>query len=195
MSSRRPARTDRKVRRGQTGGDANVTGKDEQRAWPAVGEFEFKAAIRQVASAVFVLTARSGEKVSGLTATSLCSVSSEPPLVLVSVNSQATVERLVSESGAFAVNFLSEDQHRIGRLFTGTEFTSRERFAEGVWEKLVTGAPILDAAMATFDCVVESTFVHGSHTIFFGRVVAALSLDQECLIYRDGSFRRLAPVI
>jgi flavin reductase len=195
MSSTRPVRTDARTR-GQKGRDAGSAEEEGgSRAWTAVGEFEFKAAMRQVASAVFVLTARSGREMNGLTATSLCSVSTEPPLVLICINSEAAAERLISESGGFAINFLTEDQHRIARLFTGAEFTPEERFAEGSWEQLLTGAPILEGALATFDCKVESRLSHGTHTIFFGRVVAALSLDQECLIYRDGSFRRLAPVV
>jgi flavin reductase (DIM6/NTAB) family NADH-FMN oxidoreductase RutF len=151
--------------------------------------------MRQVASAVFVLTARSGEAANGLTATSLCSVSTEPPLVVVGINRGAAAERLVAESGAFAINFLTEEQHRIARLFTGAEFGPEERFAEGSWTRLATGAPVLEGALATFDCRVENQLSQGTHSIFFGRVVAALSLDQECLMWRDGSFRRLAPVV
>lgn len=151
--------------------------------------------MRQVASSVFVVTASLDGEANGLTATSLCSVVTEPPLVVVSVNSGAAVERLISGSGAFAINFLTGDQHRIARLFTGPETGNDERFSEGEWVTLASGAPVLEGALATFDCTVENRISHGTHTIFFGRVVAALSLDQECLIYRDGSFRRLAPVV
>lgn len=195
MSLLRPARKDPKTHRGRKGRDIVAADGDGRQDRPAVSEFEFKTAMRLVASAVFVITARSGAQINGLTATSLCSVSADPPLVLVCINSGAATESLVSESGAFAINFLTEDQHRIARLFTGTEFTPEERFQEGAWGKLVTGAPVLDGALATFDCVVGSQLSHGTHTIFFGRVVAALSLDEQGLVWRDGSFRRLAPVM
>lgn len=194
MSSPGPARSDTGTRR-RPRGRAIASAGDAAAQAAAPGELEFKTALRQVASAVFVLTARVGEETGGLTATSVCPVSSEPPLVLVSVNREATIERLISESGAFAVNFLSDEQHRIARLFTGSDFAPEERFAEGRWQALATGSPVLDGALASFDCLVERQLAHGSHTIFFGRVVASLSLDQECLIYRDGSFRRLAPVV
>lgn len=195
MSPLRPARTDPTTHRGHKGRGIAAAEEAGLEAWPAVSEFEFKTAMRLVASAVFILTARSDGQINGLTATSLCSVSTEPPLVLVCINSGAAAERLISGSGTFAINFLTEDQHRIARLFTGTEFTPEERFQEGAWGKLITGAPVLDGALAAFDCVVGSQLSHGTHTIFFGRVVAALSLDEQGLIWRDGSFRRLAPVM
>ena len=195
MSSPRPGRPDAKSHRGQTRRDGGIARQAGEGHLRAAGEREFKAAMRQGASAVFVLTARSGEEANGLTSASLCSVSAEPPLVLVSLNRDSTAERLIAESGAFAINFLTEEQHRIARLFTGVETTPEERFAEGRWDRLVTGAPVLDGALATFDCQVETQLSHGTHTIVFGRVLAALSLDEEGLIWRDGSFRRLAPVV
>lgn len=192
MSSPRSKQPDARPRRGQKRRGAAEGG-------PAVaetaGELAFRSAMRQVASSVFILTARLDGEANGLTATSLCSVMTDPPLVVVSVNRGAAVERLIAGSRAFAISFLTEEQHRIARLFTGAEFVHEERFAEGEWTTLGTGAPVLDGALATFDCEVENHVAHGTHTIFFGRVVAALSLDQECLIYRDGSFRRLAPVV
>jgi flavin reductase len=191
VSNSRQERPDARPRRGRGGSGAPAASPD----WLAVDEQAFKSALRQVASAVFVLTAQAGETANGLTTTSLCSVSTEPPLVVVSINRGAAAERLVADSGAFAINYLTEDQHRIARLFTGTEFAPDERFAEGKWTRLATGAPVLEGALATFDCKVESQLEQGTHSIFFGRVVATLSLDQECLMWRDGSFRRLAPVV
>ena len=164
-------------------------------ALPAgVGEGEFKMAMRQVACSVAVITARSGAQVNGLTATAVCTVSASPPVLLVCVNKRASAEAIIAASGSFAVNFLTAEQHRVARLFSTARLDPEERFAEGLWQAQVTGAPVLDGALANFDCVVENRISSGSHNIYLGRVVAAVSLDQEGLIYRDGSFRRLAPV-
>ncbi|MFN3549977.1 MAG: flavin reductase family protein [Mesorhizobium sp.] len=159
-----------------------------------VGETDFKTAMRQVASSVAVITSRSGQLANGLTATAVCSVSASPPVLLVCVNKGASAEAIIAESGSFAVNFLTEEQHRIARLFSTAKLSPQERFGEGLWEEQVTGAPVLDGALASFDCVVEDCVSSGTHNIYLGRVVAAASLDQEGLIYRDGLFRRLAPV-
>jgi flavin reductase len=159
-----------------------------------IGESEFKIAMRQVACSVAVITSRAGSHVNGLTATAVCSVSASPPVILVCVNKGASAEAIIAESGVFAVNFLTEEQHLVARLFSTSKLSPEERFAEGRWQPQVTGAPVLDGALASFDCVVENCIASGTHNIYFGRVVAAESLDQEGLIYRDGSFRRLAPV-
>lgn len=159
-----------------------------------IGEGDFKIAMRQVACSVAVITARSGQRVNGLTATAVCSVSTSPPVLLVCVNRGASAEAIIAESGSFAVNFLTEEQHRVARLFSTSKLGAEERFAEGLWQAQVTGAPVLDGALASFDCLIENCVPSGTHNIYLGRVVAAASLDQEGLIYRDGLFRRLAPV-
>lgn len=159
-----------------------------------IGETDFKTAMRQVASSVAVITARSGEHVNGLTATAVCSVSASPPVLLVCVNKGASAEAIIAESGSFAVNFLTEEQHRVARLFSTAKLSPQECFAEGNWQAQATGAPVLDGALASFDCLVETCVQSGTHNIYLGRVVAVVSLDQEGLIYRDGLFRRLAPV-
>lgn len=159
-----------------------------------VSDAEFKTVMRQVVSSVAVITARSGKLRNGLTATAVCSVSADPPTMLVCINRNASAEAIIAETGTFAINFLTEDQHKVARLFSTSKLSPEERFAEGKWLSLATGSPVLDGAVASFDCRVEDRVVSGTHHIYFGRVVAATSLDQEALLYRDGSFRRLAAI-
>jgi flavin reductase len=165
------------------------------RANGSVTDAEFKTVMRQVVSSVAIVTSRAGKIRNGLTATAVCSVSAEPPTMLICVNRRATAESIIAESGAFAINFLTQDQHQIARLFSTSKLSGDERFAEGKWESLVTGAPVLDGASAAFDCQVEECHLSGTHHIYIGRVVAATSLDQHALLYRDGSFRRLAAIV
>ena len=162
------------------------------RTHESITDGEFKTVMRQVVSSVSIVTARCGRIRNGLTATAVCSVSAEPPMMLICVNRRATAEGLISESGAFAINVLTEDHHQIARLFSTSKLGADERFAEGKWVSLVTGAPVLDGAAAAFDCQVQERIVSGTHHIYIGRVVAAASLDQHALLYRDGLFRKLA---
>jgi flavin reductase (DIM6/NTAB) family NADH-FMN oxidoreductase RutF len=159
----------------------------------AVDETEFKMAMRQVASSVAIVTARSNNLRNGLTATAVCSVAAMPPTMLVCVNGSASAEPLIRESGAFAINFLTDRQHGIARLFSTPKLSHEDRFAEGDWITLKTGAPILEGTVASFDCRVESRVASGTHYVYLGRVVGVASLDQNVLLYRDGSFRRLEP--
>ena len=160
-----------------------------------VDESVFKAAMRQVASSVAIVTVRIRGRCNGLTATAVCSVAASPPTMLVCVNRSASAEPLIEEAGAFAINFLSDRQHAIARLFSTARLPPDERFSEGRWGRLETGAPVLEGAAASFDCRVESKIVSGTHHIYLGRVVAVTSLEQDVLLYRDGSFRRLEQTI
>ena len=166
----------------------------EARTHALVAEHEFKLGMRQVASSVAVVTSRSGRARNGLTATAVCSVCAEPPTILACVNRSASAEALIAESGSFAVNFLAEEQHNIARLFSKSKLHPDERFAEGTWVSMVTGAPVLDGAAASFDCKVVQRLEEGSHNIYIGRVLAVASIDTDTLLYRDGLFRRLAQV-
>jgi flavin reductase len=116
------------------------------------------------------------------------------PTILVCVNRSASAETLIAESGSFAVNFLTEEQHNIARLFSKSKLHPDERFAEGTWISMVTGAPVLDGAAASFDCRVAQCVEEGTHHIYLGRVVAVASMDTDTLLYRNGLFRRLAQV-
>lgn len=157
----------------------------------SVGDSEFRLAIRQVAASVAIVTACSGKQRDGLTATAVCSVSASPPTMLVCINRSVSAEPLIDTSGAFAINFLSDRQHGIARLFSTEKLAPEERFAQGNWRRLETGSPVLEGAVASFDCVVASRIVAGTHHIYLGRIVSLTSTQQDVLIYRDGSFRRL----
>ena len=156
-----------------------------------VSDADFRQAMRQVASPVAIVTARLRDECNGLSATAVCAVTRSPPTMLVCVNREAPAERLIADRGAFAVNFLADEQHDIARLFSAPALTPQERFAEGRWRSLVSGAPVLDGAVASFDCEVESSVNFGNQNVYFGRIVALSSLDKDGLLYRAGSFRRL----
>lgn len=161
---------------------------------PNVEAADFKLAMRQIALPVAVVTAMHGGVRTGMTATSISSVSAEPPTMLVCVNRSAGAERAIAESGAFAINMLADAQHPLARLFSNAKPDSVEPFALGDWQALVTGAPVLAGAVAVFDCAVESYLISGSHAIYVGRVVGVASFPQDILLHRDGLFRRLQPI-
>lgn len=157
----------------------------------AVSEAEFKSAMRQVAASVAIVTARHKGVREGLIATAVCSLSAQPPVMLVSMNHDAPLIRLVRESGAFAINFLADHQHAIGRLFSMPGRNRKERFSAGRWTMLQTQSPVLDGAVASFDCRATSDFSSGTHHVQMGSVIGVTWLSQDGLVYRDGSFRRL----
>lgn len=148
----------------------------------------FKSAMRRLAASVAVITSRHGDRLNGMTATAVCSVSVEPPLVLVVVNRCSQSYPLIRHGGTFALNFLREGQDEIARYFAAKDGKSFDMFAH---DDGVTGCPLLRDCAASVECVVHSASDSGSHTIFVGRVVNAVVHPVSPLVYYNGRFARL----
>lgn len=159
---------------------------------PASGA-DFKRALRQIASPVAIVTAANEGDIGGVTATTFCSVSSDPPTFLVCLNKGSTVAGLIDASGQFAVNLLADEQHAIARSFSGSESGNAALFGKGGWSSLISEAPVLDDAVACLDCDVETRVDAGSHNLYLGRIRAISTAERDVLLYRDGLFRRLQP--
>ncbi len=153
----------------------------------------FRSVMRNVAGAVSIVTASAGGRRAGLTATSLTSLSAEPPSVLICVNQGASAWPLIKQAGHFAINVLAASHQSIADRFAGRGgIKGDERFAEGAWSRLVTGAPVLDGALAILDCEIEEAIERHSHTILIGRVKAIQEAGTEgALLYWRGLYGKL----
>lgn len=149
----------------------------------------FKSGMRQLAASVCLVTTRNEAGVrSGLTATAVCSVSADPPTLLVCVNQQNGSYSAIRESGKFAVNVLAAKNQDLSDRFASA-VSGDERFDHGQWSELVTGAPVLDSALVNFDCIVRSFVDVGSHGVFFGEVQAVRVSDEtDPLLYSKGRY-------
>jgi flavin reductase (DIM6/NTAB) family NADH-FMN oxidoreductase RutF len=146
--------------------------------------------MRQLAAGVTLVTTAHGGHRAGLTATAVCSVSAEPPQLLACVNREAEAHSLLLASGCLAVNLLSAEQHLLADRFAGrTGVMGEARFGAGRWTTLTTGAPVLEEALASFDCHIATAQEAGTHTIFIARVVGvALSPGRRPIVYVDGAY-------
>ncbi len=133
---------------------------------------QFKYVMRQWASGVSIVTMQTDEQRHGLTVSGFLSISPEPPLVLISVGRELTSNALLQASGAYAVNFLRDDQRELSDRFAG-RLGEIDRFDGLTTHTAATGAPILDDCLAWLDCRVVSTQVISDHTLYIGEVVAA----------------------
>lgn len=153
----------------------------------------FRAAMRKLAGAVSILTAGTGEARTGLTATSVTSLSVEPPTLLICVNrSSSSLEPLLRER-TFAINVLRPHHQPVADQFAGKGgLKGPERYAGADWTRLETGAPVLADALAAFDCELEDAIERHSHVIVIGRVVASrITESAEPLLYWSGAYRNL----
>jgi flavin reductase len=157
---------------------------------------EFVAAMRHVAASVSVVTSADfdGAGRAGATVSAMCSVSAEPPSLLVCLNHGGHFARRVKENRAFCVNVLAADQTDVANCFAGrTEASREDRFRCGRWTTLSTGCPVLDGAQAVFDCEVLVDQTVGTHTIVIGRVASVLVTPTTPLLYLDREYRNLPP--
>lgn len=129
----------------------------------------------------------------GVTITAACSVSDNPPMVLVCLNNSNASNSVFFESGYFALNSLGKRHEQLASAFAGFgKLSVEERFAFGEWKTLATGAPVLVDSVASFDCRVVDAKVTPTHTVLFGEVaVLHFGPAQESLIYLDRGFRSL----
>jgi len=150
----------------------------------------FKLGMRQLAAGVSIVTTRRPTGRAGLTATAVCSVSAEPPQLLVCVHQDSETYEAIRESGVLCVNLLDQRHEALARCFAGmTGKRGEDRFSEGRWGEMQTGAPKLEDALAAFDCKIRDVLHSGSHCIFVARVVeVAARPGGEPLLYMDGQF-------
>jgi flavin reductase (DIM6/NTAB) family NADH-FMN oxidoreductase RutF len=161
----------------------------------AAGESASAAALRQTmadfASGVTIVTTQWQGVAHAMTATAFCSVSLDPPLVLVCVSKTSRFHQAVTQADGWAVSLLSGPQETIARHFANRGRDLRTQF-DLVPHSLgpTTGAPVIDRALAWLECATYAKHDGGDHTILVGQVL--LTSDQPSpdrpLTYYRGSY-------
>lgn len=151
---------------------------------------DFRNAMRRLTGGVSVITAGQGRDISGMTVTSVTSLSVDPPTLIVSVNRGASSWPLIRRHGFFGVNILNADQLDIAERFAGKDgLKGAARFAGADWFTRASGAPLLSGALAAIDCEVEEVVERHSHAIVIGRVLdLQVSPRTAALAYWQGQY-------
>ncbi|MBI2844156.1 MAG: flavin reductase [Armatimonadetes bacterium] len=139
-------------------------------------------------SGVYVVSAKRGQEINGLTCTWVMRVSLDPVLVAVSVGKTRYTYDLIKEGGAFAVSVLADGQEDIGRFFGSASGRDTDKFAFYPHEAKATGAPILSGCAAWLDCKLLHSYDAGDHTLFVGEVVDAGVSGSPALIFKSSDF-------
>jgi cob(II)yrinic acid a,c-diamide reductase len=153
----------------------------------------YRDAMSRFAGAVHVVTTDGESGRRGVTVIATCSVSDEPPTILVCLNRERRDNDCFAENGVFALNTLWHGQQDLADAFSGlTGLTQDERFALARWDTIATGAPTLVDALAVFDCRLIDTKDMATHRILFGRVTGLRIGDKRApLLYHDRGYRVL----
>lgn len=158
----------------------------------AVDAIELREVMRLWATGVTVVTSSHAGLQHGMTVSSFTSVSLEPPLVMVSLELSSRTHRLVSQAGAFAVAILADDQRAVAERFSGGVPDHEDRFAGFAVETTPSGMPIPAGCLAWLECKVVGQHEAGNHTLFIGKVEAALTMRQRGpLLYYNRGYRRI----
>ena len=132
----------------------------------------FRQVMGQFATGVTVVTTCGQGKPAGITVNAFCSVSLDPPLVLVCIDLISHTLPFIRESGSFAVNILTNEQERLSHCFAGSTQERYEHFCHTDFHTAATGAPIIDDSLAFIDARVVAEHPGGDHVIFLGQVEA-----------------------
>ncbi len=127
----------------------------------------------------------------GITANSFTTVSLDPPLVLFCLTNTSSFTPLVSVSGVFAISVLEEDQQFLADRFANRAPLVDARFSDVPYRTYETGAPVVDGAIAWFDCRVWADYDGGDHRIIVGEVLALGENEGEPLIYYRSRYARV----
>ena len=157
---------------------------------PEVAPDDFRKAMRQLSGGVSVITVGQDRDITGMTVTSVVSLSFDPPSLIVSVNRSASSWTLLKQRGTFGINILSADQSDIAERFAGRNgLTGADRFKGATWITRVSGTPLLADALAAIDCEVEHILERHSHAIVIGRPLDMLvSQRTAALAYWQGQY-------
>ena len=150
---------------------------------------EFRTTLARFASGVTVVTTKDAQgTLHGITVSAFCSVSLEPPLVLICVEQTAGSHNALQESGFFVVNFLSSEQAELSERFASDV---ADRFEDVEFTLNIDGLPVLSGCIGALECHVKQTCAGGDHTVFIAEVDAAQVYSGDPLVYFRSDYRTL----
>jgi flavin reductase (DIM6/NTAB) family NADH-FMN oxidoreductase RutF len=138
----------------------------------AIEKIFFRQVMGHFTTGVTIVTTSSKGVLAGLTVNSFCSVSLEPPLVLICVDLHSSTLPMFRESGVFAVNMLTEEQEELSRCFATPNKDRFGAFCHAPNYTVATGAPVLTDVLAFVDARIVAEYPGGDHAIFLGQVEA-----------------------
>lgn len=146
------------------------------------------------ATGVSVVAARHGPLLAGMTANAIASISVDPPLMMASIARKAETHGAIIGSHAFAISVLTDDQQELAECFARpTTAAKLTGFCGAAWHEAETGSPVLEGALAFFDCRLQERHDGGDHTIFLGEIVAAgFREDAQPLLWYASGYHRLS---
>ncbi len=155
---------------------------------PDVGTRDLRRAFGSFPTGVTVVTSQTSTQVPvGFTANSFSSVSLDPPMILVCVANGIRCFPVFSATQSFAVNILAEDQQETSAIFASRGV---DKFSAVKWRVGQSGSPIIEGAVAWFDCRMHKIVPAGDHSILIGEVIEYGYTERAPLGFCGGAYLR-----
>ncbi|MDJ0357505.1 flavin reductase family protein [Paenarthrobacter sp. PH39-S1] len=156
----------------------------------------FIAAMGAVATGVTVVATEGETGRFAQTVSAMCSVSADPRLVLVCINSRSPINEAIHANGAFTVNVLGSQHDHVADTFAGRPWPGKGPwdFSCGQWEPAPSGSPRIADAVASFDCSIHQMVEAGTHRIYIGLVTNVETHGGDPLIYSAQTYAKPLPV-
>ena len=150
-------------------------------------ENEVAALFRRLTQGVYVVGVSDGDECDAFTAAWVMQVSFDPLLLALSINPEHASYPLLHAGRGFTVNVLKQGQLDLARRFGTRSGRDEDKLAGISWRPGRTGAPILEDALAYFDCELSGEMGAGDHDLTLGRVTGGKLLDPSAapLVYGD----------
>lgn len=152
---------------------------------PAEDFRAFRRALGQFATGVTVIATSAGDELVGMAANSFSTVSLDPPLVLWSIRKESKSVPAFLNNGHFSINVLGEEQMELSALFGRPQ---ADQFGQAKWNPGNHGDPLLEGAIAHFECVQEAVVDGGDHHILIGRVERFARFEGAPLLFAQGQY-------
>jgi flavin reductase len=154
----------------------------------------YRDAMARLGAAVNIVTTDGPAGRRGFTASAVCSVTDDPPTLLVCMNRNSESAAVFLENRVLCVNVLTADQQSLSPIFAGFGLPEgADRFSAGDWTALATGSPVLEGASVSFDCRVSQVTDVGTHHVLFCEVdEIATSGSAKGLIYFNRGYHPLS---
>lgn len=149
----------------------------------------FREGMRRLPACVNVITTLNGDEPTGCTATAVCSLSDDPPSLVLCLNEESETGQSVLRAEKFCVNICARDDLEVSRRFAVSGM-SAEKFKVGSWQETPSGLLRLSSAVAAFDCELSETTKYGTHYVIIGKVHHIFLEDDEtkALLYASGDY-------
>ena len=157
-----------------------------------VNQKAYRSGMSRLAAAVNIITSVADGGVCGFTASAVCSVTDDPPTLLVCINRAAQSHSIIMQSRVLCVNTVGPSHEEIAMRFAGAVKEMAARFNGVSWSTATTGSPVLDQALVAFDCHVVDVHAIGTHDVLYCEVVDMRTGDDAAgLVYWSRQFHKL----